>query len=71
VNDSMARRAIKGANRCTYDLIIDVGILSITDDLAGMLQINLLTSSADGGCKSVSMFVGMAYEDITRHDILS
>jgi len=53
VNDSVARRAINGANRSTDDLIKDVGILSITV-LDGMLGINLLTSSADGGCKSVS-----------------
>jgi len=50
----VARRAINGANRLTDDLITYVGILSITDDLAGMLQINLLTSHADGGSKSVS-----------------
>jgi len=53
-NDSMARRAINGANRSTDDLIADVGMLFITDDLAGMLRINLPTTSAGGGCKSVS-----------------
>jgi len=54
VNDSVTRRAINGANSSTDDLITDVGIQFITDDLAGKLRKNLLTSSADGGCKSVS-----------------
>jgi len=54
VNDSVAKRAINDANRSTDDLITDVGILSITDNIADMLRINLLTSSADSGCKSVS-----------------
>jgi len=49
----VARRAINGANTPTDDLITDVGMLSITDDVAGMLRINLLKSSADGGCKSL------------------
>jgi len=54
VNDSVAKRAINDANRSTDDLLTNLGILSITDDLAGMLRINLLTLSANGGCKSVS-----------------
>ena len=53
-NDSAARRAINGANKSTDDFSTDVGILSITDDLAGILRISLLTSSIDGERKSVS-----------------
>ena len=53
VNESTARRAINGANRSTVDLRIDVGVLFIIDDLAGMLRINLLTSWTEGGCKTV------------------
>ena len=45
---------ISGANRSTDDLGTDLGILSVIDDLAGMLRINLLTSLMVGGCKSVS-----------------
>jgi len=51
VNDSVARRAINGANRSTDDLITDVGMLSITDDLAGMLRINLLIIKCDKQCR--------------------
>src|SRR5208282_4425757 len=50
LNDNVASRVISGANTSTHDLMIDVGILSIDDDFAGIAQISLLTSSTDGCC---------------------
>ena len=41
---------ISGTNTSTHDLMIDVGIL-LGDDLAGIEQINFLTSSTDDGCR--------------------
>ena len=51
LNDSVASRAISFAKMSTDDLMTDVGMLSITDDFAGIALVNLLTSSSVGGSR--------------------
>src|SRR5208282_701779 len=67
LDDNVTSRVLSGANTSTHDLMIDVGILSIGDDFAGIAQISCPTSSTDGCC---SMSTGVPVNCTSAYNAL-